>query len=115
MMSAAVADRSAFDRWFGCRMTEPKDPTLIEPAGRRIPARLALNPGSRLAWRQSGGMLLVFADGACIDTPASPALLQLVQRLATPGCVVSVSRFRSAAARRLIDALLGQGTLLPHK
>lgn len=121
MVTQALSDAAAFDRWFGCRMTEPKHAELIErprkaPDLRKGNFRLALNPASRLAWREQGKSLLVFADGACIETLRSDTLRTLVQSLAQPGAAIASSTYRShAAARGLLETLLLQGTLLATK
>lgn len=119
MLVTALADDAAFSRWFGCQMTEPKNPELISPA-RKLPdlrqgsVTLAVNPASRIAWQQQGKQLLLFADGSCIETVASPTLLKLVQALAQPGAVLACGPYqRQAAGRALLDALLELGTLLP--
>ncbi len=118
MATTAFADTAAFERWFGCSMTQLKYPESIQSA-RKLPDlrkgswALTLNPASRIAWRKLGKQLLVFADGHCIDTTASPTLLKLAQELARPGAVITSSRYQQAAARTLLDTLLQQGTLLP--
>jgi 50S ribosomal protein L16 3-hydroxylase len=117
LLQEALADEDAFNRWFGCRMTEPKNPDLIQPPRkvpdlRKRPLLLRLNPASRLSWQQHGKQLFVFADGHCIETTCSAALLQLVQQLTQPGAAIESRRFqRPAAARVLLEKLLEQGTL----
>jgi 50S ribosomal protein L16 3-hydroxylase len=121
MVRQALNDASAFDRWFGCQMTEPKNAALIAsprnlPDLRKDKVTLELNPASRLAWQARGKALLVFADGECIEVARSDALLQLVQALAEPGTAIASARYqRDAAARDLLQALLQQGTLLAAK
>lgn len=117
MVKKALADTAAFDRWFGCQMTEPKQAALAG-ASRKLPdlrkdsVVLTLDPAARLAWQAQGRRLLVFADGACIDTVRSPVLLELVQSLAQPGNKVASGPYkRQGAARALLDSLLRQGTL----
>jgi 50S ribosomal protein L16 3-hydroxylase len=121
MITEAVGDKRAFERWFGCQMTEPKNAMLIE-SPRKIPDLrqgsfvLTLNPASRIAWQAQGRKLLVFADGVCIETARTPPLLGLVQALAGTGASIDTSAYRNqAAARGLLDALLVQGTLVATK
>jgi 50S ribosomal protein L16 3-hydroxylase len=117
LLQEALADEVAFKRWFGCHMTEPKNPDAIQPARKPPDLRqravlLTLNPASRISWQQHGKQLLVFADGKCIETRPSAALLQLVQKLAQPGVAIESRRYqRPAAARALLETLLDQGTL----
>ncbi len=121
MVAKAMRDTAAFDRWFGCRMTEPKNAELIQsprslPDLRKGGYALSLNPASRLAWQAKGKQLLVFADGNCVETPRSPALLELVQMLAQPRAVITGNAFlRQAATRDLLQSLLLQGTLVAAK
>jgi 50S ribosomal protein L16 3-hydroxylase len=119
MVTKALTDEVAFSRWFGCQMSEPKNAELIV-APRKVPkldagVLLTVNPASRLCWQRHGKQLLVFADGTCIETTVSPQLLQLVQTLARPSAAVAASAYRGAAARDLLTALVGQGTLLVEK
>jgi 50S ribosomal protein L16 3-hydroxylase len=119
MLMKALADEQAFARWFGCRMSEPKDPDVIA-VPRKLPdlsrpLTLAVNPASRFCWQQHGDELLVFADGECHALRASSALLQLVQELARFDGTVSTERHRSKAARDLLLALLEQGSLIVVK
>jgi 50S ribosomal protein L16 3-hydroxylase len=121
MVRQALADSAAFNRWFGCQMTEPKNTALIEalptpPELRKGNFMLELNPASRLAWETQGKQLLVFADGTCIETLRSARLLKLVQILAQPGARIASSTYRhQAGPRELLGALLRQGTLLATK
>ena len=121
MVTAALADTRAFERWFGCQMTEPKNATLIAnprkvPDLRKGNYTLAMNPASRLAWHANGNTVLVFADGTCTETARTAALLKLVQTLAEPGATLTSSTYRAQpAARALLEALLQQGTLVATK
>ena len=119
MLTTALADAASFKRWFGCQMTEPKNPDLISPQ-RKLPdlrkgsVTLAVNSASRMAWQQHGKQMLLFADGACIESVSSPTLLKLVQALAQPDAVIACGPYqRHANARALLNALLELGTLLP--
>lgn len=119
MAMQALADERAFARWFGCRMSEPKDPDAIV-APRKLPdltqpLTLAANPASRICWQQHGDDLLVFADGECHALRASRDALQLVQALASFNGAVGTERYRSKAARDLLSALLAQGSLVAVK
>ncbi len=121
MVTTALADEAAFNRWFGCQVTEPKNPDLVQ-APRKTPdlqtgtVTLAINPASRISWQQHGKQLLVFADGACLESVATPQLLKLAQALATPGTLIlSDPSHHNSAAGKLVDALLRQGTLVPAK
>jgi 50S ribosomal protein L16 3-hydroxylase len=121
MVTQALSERAAFDRWFGCQMTEPKNAALVT-SPRRLPdlrkdeVLLTLNPASRLAWQTQGKQLLVFADGICIETVRSAALLGLMQVLTQPGATIAASSYRRhAGARELLQALLQQGTVLAAK
>ncbi len=121
MVSNALSDAGAFDRWFGCQMTEPKNAALIDsprkvPDLRKDKLTLMLNPASRLAWQAQGKRLLVFADGVCIETARSALMLKLVQALAQPGTVIAGATYQKHnAARALLQVLLMQGTLLTTK
>lgn len=119
MLVKALTDENAFNRWFGCQMTEPKNPDLIRPM-RKLPdlrkgsVTLAINPASRIAWQQQGKQLLIFADGTCLDTVSSPTLVKLAQALAQPDAEIACGPYqRQATARALLDTLLQRGTLLP--
>jgi 50S ribosomal protein L16 3-hydroxylase len=118
MLQAAWTDDAAFMRWFGCHVTEPKYPELIQPATsipdlRRGSLQLTLNPASRLAWQQEDSTLLVFADGVCHAMSGTALLLQLVQQLAQPNVAVASAKFsKQAGARRLLETLLAQGAVV---
>jgi 50S ribosomal protein L16 3-hydroxylase len=121
MVKQALGDNAAFDRWFGCQMTEPKNAALIE-SPRKVPdlrkdrPTLMLNPASRIAWQAQGNKLLVFADGACIETVRNAALLKLVQALAQPAAVIPSATYqKQGAARDLLQALLLKGSLVVTK
>jgi 50S ribosomal protein L16 3-hydroxylase len=121
MVRTALSDDGAFNRWFGCQMTEPKNAALIAsprtvPDLRKGKLTLMMNPASRLAWQVQGKHLLVFADGVCIEAVRSALLLKLVQALAQPGAVIAVATYQKhSSARDLLQALLMQGTLLATK
>ena len=115
MLTAAINDESAFARWFGRRMSEPKNPDLVVRP-RKVPdvraaLQLSVNPASRICWQAHGRKLLVFADGRCIETQTSSEVSKLVQTLALPGATIESSTYRSAAARELLIELLQQGSL----
>lgn len=119
MVMQALADEQAFARWFGCRMSEPKDPDAIV-APRKLPdlakpMTLAINPASRICWQQHGDDLLVFVDGECHAFVASRTLLQLVEALASFDGTISTERYRSKAAREVLSVLLEQGSLVVVK
>lgn len=116
LLQHALHDDAALARWFGCHMTEPKYddlaafaalPDLADPQ-----LRLQANPRSRFAWQRHGDTLLIFADGNCFEQRATAALLRLATLLPQAGAVIPARSFlRNAAGRRLLDALLAQGSL----
>ncbi|MGV3591659.1 MAG: JmjC domain-containing protein [Gammaproteobacteria bacterium] len=119
MIVQALADERAFARWFGCSMSEAKDPDAIV-VPRKLPdlskpLTLAVNPASRFCWQRHDDELLVFADGECHALRASRMMLQLVEELASFDGAISTQRYRSKAAHALLRTLLLQGSLIVVK
>ncbi|HEY0963448.1 MAG TPA: cupin domain-containing protein [Pseudomonadales bacterium] len=116
MLMHALSDERAFAHWFGCSLSEAKEPDAIA-VPRKIPdlsksLALAVNPASRFCWQQHGDELLVFADGECYTQRASRTLLQLVQSLASVGGTIDTGRYRSKEAQALLRELMQQGSLV---
>jgi len=120
LVTEALADRSAFARWFGAHNSLPKYDgdwrpdapidvaTLRASLAQSVP--LARNPASRFAFmRQPEGNLL-FVDGQGFDCAGALAGLaeQLCER---DDIVVDPQLARSAGALALIAALIDQGSL----
>lgn len=86
LLQAAI-ERSTRHRWFGELLTEPNytneigEDELAEGLQRlrNKPSLVTLLPGSKLAWRDCGGHVEVYANGDTMDYPASvlPMLISL--------------------------------------
>lgn len=118
LLNTALKDDMAFARWFGCHMTEPHYPELIECQSTTVDIHhetwmLMPNPASRFAWQQHTDTLLVFADGICYDYPWSVTLHRLAMLLPQADSGFSSAHFRRHHdSRHLLEALLQQGSLL---
>ncbi|MBY4677874.1 cupin domain-containing protein [Marinobacterium arenosum] len=114
LMRQYIDQPDLLSRWFGEYMTEPKYPELAtDQASINSPLRtgesLYRSEGARLAYRrQSDGGYLLFADGQ--SHSFNEAELPLVQQLADSGWL-ELNAAPSAAERKLLEALLRQGSI----
>ncbi len=89
MVSAALADRKQFARWFGGFATTPKYPEIDwaseEPVGAQNVAdwlaqgaKFERNPASRFAFIRDGDGMMLFVDGQChrCDSPTTAAFAE---------------------------------------
>lgn len=126
MVLEALADRAAFDRWFGQHASQPKyaeidwrpDVPVTEAAVRATlaaGAALYRNPASRFAFiRQPDDAILLFADGqpfVCAD-----AIAVLAEQICSVPVNDPVPAFAASDAdgdpgTSLITALINQGSL----
>jgi len=119
LLLAALRDEAGFAQWFGCHMTEPKYPDLLQAAETAVDLQhpdtmLQPNPASRFAWQQSDRQLLVFADGYCSTLRDSAAARRLCLLLCTPGSSIMTRPFAAnRSLRELLATLADQGSLLP--
>ena len=124
-LMSTLAQRDAFNRWFGCQVTQPKYPEQIEPPEReyslatleeelRSGLILMRHPASRFAsMRQDEETLLCFVDGACFELSAAES--DIVTDLTRPGFSGYAALFQSwqtALGRELILNLVNQGSLV---
>jgi len=118
LLLATLRDDTAFARWFGSQLTDPKYPDLVQGPDQlpdiSDPAlQLLANPASRFAWQRHDNSILLFADGECFTRPASALLLRLCTTLGKPGAVFTVGPYlRNKSLRALLEQLLVQGSLL---
>lgn len=81
---ASLSDREKFTTWFGCHVTQPKYPELVQSSGIQFSnddlrnqlqegMSFAKNPSSRFAFLEStnDGLLNLFVDGAMTVLPAT--------------------------------------------
>jgi 50S ribosomal protein L16 3-hydroxylase len=117
MLQRALSDKQEMNLWFGCHMTQPKNPDVFEPAEfipdlRQDNLFLTAHPASRFAWQQHGDDIFLFANGEMIKQPVSALLLQLVQQLCTINSSLRSSLYRKhKACRTTLETLLAQGAL----
>lgn len=117
LVTAALADRDAFARWFGQYSSSPKYPDTDwrpeEPmeagdvaAMLAEGAALCRNPASRFSFVRQGDGLLLFVDGKCFDCEGDTvALAEMV-------CAQDhVTLDPSDAGLTLLTALVNQGSL----
>jgi 50S ribosomal protein L16 3-hydroxylase len=122
MVSAGLADRAAFARWFGGFTSTPKYPEIdwspeepiaaVELADLRSRGgALTRNPASRFAFvRGDADAIVLFVDGGSLDCAGPTAAL--AERLcAADEILVSAAELAEDAAFALISELLGRGAL----
>jgi len=120
------AAKEKFAAWFGCYVTQPKYPELVEALDSQLSpnefaallsegVRLLKNPSSRFAYIDSAAQeqILLFVDGAMINFPRSQSnciveLSEVTQ--AIPGTSDEILGNPSLA--ELLRQLLNQGSLL---
>jgi 50S ribosomal protein L16 3-hydroxylase len=121
MLQQALNDRQEMNLWFGCHMTQPKNPDLFQSAEaipdlRHSNLFFTAHPAARFAWQQHGEELFLFANGEMIRQPVSPLLLELVQQLCTISSRISAFSYRKQkTCRATFEFLLAQGTLLTEE
>ncbi|MCL6250773.1 cupin domain-containing protein [Altererythrobacter sp. KTW20L] len=119
MVSQALADRPAFDRWFGCHATQPKYPDIdwrpedmvdegevlaLMAAG----TPLVRNPASRFAFTQAGdGAVVLFVDGEAFE--CSGDLAEFAPILCAATTVQAPATSAEVAA--LVATLVNRGSL----
>ncbi len=120
------SERERFVAWFGCYVSQPKYPELIEPLDEEFTAAelsslfrdeviLRKNPSSRFAFIESvqDATVLLFVDGAMVRFPI--AQLQNIAKLcesAELGLEAGSSLIADPAMAELLRQLLNQGSLL---
>jgi 50S ribosomal protein L16 3-hydroxylase len=119
MVSQALADRPAFDRWFGCHATQPKypdidwrpDEAMSEADGLALMAEgtpLVRNPASRFAFTQAGdGAVVLFVDGEAFECAGDVAAF--AQDLCAATTVQAPAGSAEVAA--LVATLVNRGSL----
>ena len=119
MVSQALADRPAFDRWFGCHATQPKypdidwrpDEALDEDevlAQMAAGTPLVRNPASRFAFTRSGdGSVVLFVDGEAFECAGD--LAEFAQDLCAATTVQAPAASAEVAA--LVATLVNRGSL----
>lgn len=118
MLQQALDDKQQMNLWFGCHMTQPKNPDLFQPLEfvpdlRHEQSVLIAHPAARFAWQQHNNELLLFANGEIIRQAASPQLLQLAEQLCTiNNRIASASYKKHKTCRATLEILLAQGALL---
>jgi 50S ribosomal protein L16 3-hydroxylase len=126
MVTAKMADRDAFARWFGQHSSTPKYPEQdwrpdepVDEAAVRAAiadgADLARNPASRFSFvRQREDALLLFVDGQCfecgLDTAPFAEELCATEQMSLDPELVGLDE-----AILLITALLDQGSIAFHE
>jgi 50S ribosomal protein L16 3-hydroxylase len=121
-----LAQKEKFTAWFGCYVSQPKYPELIEPLEQELsPAELAQlladglqlekNPSSRFAFMESadGDSVLLFVDGAMArfsakQLPFIASLCEAAKIIPEPTSEV----LAEAELSELLRRLLNQGSLL---
>ena len=120
MVLEALADRSAFARWFGSYTTQPKyaemdwrpeSPVTAAEAGALLAAGAPLlrNPASRFAYVREGDGLQLFVDGEALACTGAAAVLAEALCATRTGPVQAGSA--DAAVVALVTALVNQGSL----
>ncbi len=120
------SEKEKFVVWFGCYVSQPKYPELIEPLDEEVScaelaslvrkgATLRKNPSSRFAFIESAAQasVLLFVDGAMVSFP-----IEQIQHIAelcestefTPDA--SANLLRKPELLELLRRLLNQGSLL---
>jgi len=125
-LSEKLADKSKFIIWFGCHVSQPKYPELIQGLDQPLSSAefkallgegvdLVKNPSSRFAFLESSGhaRVLLFVDGAMVAFP--------VDQLSAITSLCEQSHFSEDSSLRfftdpgmmeLLRQLLNQGSLL---
>lgn len=118
----ALADQTAFARWFGAFNSLPKyaeadwrpEDSVNEAAVRGLLAqgqRLSRNPASRFAFiRQEGEGILLFVDGQSFDCTGDAAIAA-EQICAEPFFALNPQHAASGPVASLVAALINQGSL----
>jgi len=121
---ATLGQRSAFNRWFGCQVTQPRYPEhILAPesdydfpainSALQAGAALLRHPGSRFAMMHDQDELLLFVDGACITLPMLCVnAVESLCDLQLSDCSMILSGQDSPEVRNLILQLVNQGSLV---
>ena len=123
-LSERFSNKEKFTAWFGCYVSQPKYPELVEApevefgAGELATllaegALLLKNPSSRFAFIESAasGTVLLFVDGAMVSFPAKQ--LDNIARLCDSLHAFDASEIHTdPAMAELLRRLLNQGSLL---
>lgn len=120
-----LGQREAFNRWFGCQVTQPRYPELIHApdedytldslvAALESGAELLRHPGSRFAnMSEPDGTVLCFVDGGCIELSESEAtLVSLLSNSDYANYGEIFQQNQSPAGREFLLQLVNQGSLV---
>ena len=125
-LSERLADKSKFITWFGCHVSQPKYPELIQGLDQTLSSEefavllgegvsLFKNPSSRFAFLESGdeAKVLLFVDGAMVAFPVVQLsnITSLCQH-SHFSAESSASLLTDPGMAELLRQLLNQGSLL---
>ncbi|PCI76172.1 MAG: cupin [SAR86 cluster bacterium] len=125
-LTERLAQKQKFAGWFGCYVSQPKYPELIQPLDEELSpegfaallsdgVQLAKNPSSRFAFIESAdkNCVLLFVDGAMVSFPMKQ-LSNIVAFCEVPGIVPGTSShlLGDPEIAELLRQLLNQGSLL---
>lgn len=125
-LTERFAEKQKFTAWFGCYVTQPKYPELIQPLNRELSSddfsallsdglRLCKNPSSRFAFMEvAADQVLLFVDGAMISF--AMAHHSLIAELCEAPQVLSWDHddlLNKPGIAELLRQLVNQGSLLP--
>lgn len=125
-LTEAFAEKEKFAAWFGCYVSQPKYPELIEPLEQELAAaelgaclaegaRLLKNPSSRFAFIESASSksVYLFVDGAMAVFPiAQTAHIATLADASEFSAAQTASLCSDASMLELLRRLLNQGSLL---
>lgn len=125
-MQKQLSNLGAFESWFGCHVTAPKYPELIQPLPAEVGSeqlekmvgeglQLSRNPSSRFAFSQSdeAAVLLFFADGVAHELARdSLQVVSEICELTTLNSEVIAKCMPRDELLNLLLTLLNQGSLL---
>jgi 50S ribosomal protein L16 3-hydroxylase len=119
LLKQALSDEQALRRWFGCQMTQPRYPELIQAPARqpRLTAttRLQLHPASRLAWQQEGKQLRIFCNGESEVRLFTSVLCTCLQALSRGAIIEAKHYLREKNCAQWIENQLALGNLITSK
>jgi 50S ribosomal protein L16 3-hydroxylase len=126
-LTERLAQKQNFAGWFGCYVSQPKYPELIQPLDDELSAedfsgllsggvQLMKNPSSRFAFMESAekDCVLLFADGAMVNF-STKQLSNITAFCEAPTIVPGTSSelLADREIAELLRRLLNQGSLLP--
>ncbi|GJM12991.1 MAG: cupin [Pseudohongiella sp.] len=122
----SFSDKQHFAAWFGCYVSQPKYPELIEPLDKELSGadfstllregvQLIKNPSSRFSFMESSekNCVLLFVDGAMASLPMEQ-LSNIVELCEARGSVPGTADklLKTPEIAELLRQLLNQGSLL---